>query len=77
MGRRIRAAIEIIQEMRRTTPRYSFEHAVANILLGLAGFVLILLGEHELWWVLFAVLLVSIAVQGFRAWRFMRQRGRN
>lgn len=76
MGERIRATIEIIQELRRGEQKYSFEHFVANVLLGLAALVLTLLGEHKLWATLMAVLAVSLGVQGFRAWRYIRRQDR-
>lgn len=77
MGERIHAVRWFIHAMRHCEqPRYSFEHAAANILFGLVCVILALLGEHRLWAELFVVLMISIGVQGFRAWRFMRRQNR-
>lgn len=77
MGKRIRAARWFIHTLRHCEqPRYSFEHAAANILFGLVCVILSLLGEFRLWFELFAVMMLSIGVQGLRAWWFMRRRNR-
>ncbi len=77
MGERIQAVRLILHTMRHAKqPRYSFEHAAANLLFGLGCLTLSLLGEHRLWAELFAVLMISIGVQGFRAWKFVYQRNR-
>jgi len=76
MGNRIRAARWFVQELRHAEPKHSFDHAAANLLLGIAGMVAIILGEHRLWGALFAVMMLSIGVQGFRAWRFIYLRER-
>jgi len=66
----------IVQKLRHAEPKYSFEHAAANILLGIAGVIAIGLGEHRLWGALFTAMMLSIGVQGFRAWRFIYRRER-
>lgn len=73
MGRRIRAATTIIRELRRSELKYSFEHMVVNVLLGVACLILTILGEHRLWWTFIAVLFISLGVQGLRVW-WLRQR---
>lgn len=76
MGERIRAARWLLSALRRSELKYSFEHAAANTLLGLACMVLLILGERKLWVMLFIVLAVSLAVQGFRVWWFVRRQRR-
>lgn len=78
MGERIRAARWFVHALRRCEqPRYSFEHAAANILLGVVCLILTALGEDRLWAGLFAAWMLSIGVQGFRAWKFVYQRNRD
>lgn len=76
MGELIQTVRWCIQVMRRSEPRYAFEHFVVNILLGLVCLVLALLGEPQLWAMFFVVLTVSLAVQGFQVWRLMRRQDR-
>lgn len=76
MGERIRAATEIIRLLRRSELKYSFEHAVANILLSISLIFLPISAGSMRWWVLVFVLLVSLAVQGFRVWRYTRRQDR-
>jgi hypothetical protein len=77
MGERIRAARWLLHELRHAKqPRYSFEHAAANILFGFVCVILALLGEHRLGLLFISVLMISIGVQGFRAWRFMHRQNR-
>ncbi len=76
MGDRIQTATNLIRFMRHAEPKHSFDHAAANILLGIAGMVAIILGEHRLWGALFGVMMLSIGVQGFRACRFIYRRER-
>ena len=77
MGDRIKTLCWIVRTLRSSEqPRYTFTHAVANILMGAACIVLTLLGELRMWAMLAAVLTVSIGVYGFRALRFMRRKQR-
>ena len=57
-------------------PRHTFAHVVANLLMAAACIGLALLGELRMWGMLVAVLIVSLAVQAFRAFRFMRRQQR-
>ena len=77
MGERIRAARWFINALRRCEqPRYSFEHAVVNLLLGVACLILTALGELRLWLLFISVLFISLGVHGLRAWWFIRKRNR-
>ena len=76
MGERIQNTIRIIRFIRRTAPKYSFEHAAANVLLGIACMILTILGEYRLWLLFISVLFISLGVQGLRVWWVMRRRDR-
>lgn len=76
MGRRIRNLRRLIRELRNLKPKYSFEHAVANILLSLTLPFLPGSGGSKLWWLIIAVLLASIGVQYFRVNRLMHRQDR-
>lgn len=77
MGDLIKALCWIVRTLRSSEqPRYTFEHAVANLLMWAACIVLSLLGELRMWAMLVAVLTVSVGVYGVRAFRFMRRQQR-
>lgn len=76
MGERIQTTLTIIRLMRRSEPKYFFEHAAANILLSIVLLFLPTTGGSKLWLVLIAVLLFSLAVQSLRFWRYTRRQDR-
>jgi len=63
----------VFRNLRKTAPRYVLEHAVANFLLCMVGFWLIIIGDHDRWMLLFFALLASIIVQGFRTFRYIQK----
>lgn len=77
MGRRIQTTLHIIRLLRHSEPKHSFEHAVANILLGVACVILAALRGLELWLLFVVVFVVSILVFFFRAWRYNKRETRD
>ena len=65
-----------IRELRKVEPKYAVEHAAANIFLSIVLLFLPTGSGSKLWWMMVFVLLVSLAVQGFRVWRLQQRQER-
>ncbi len=73
MGRRMDTLRELIGVLRTAEPKYSFEMLIFNIVVGLAAVACTLLGKQRLWLILFAVLWISLGIQGLRIRRVIKR----